>query len=117
MKIVEWLKTHIINVKKDNAQLFGDIKLSVFNGYVHLARKGIKVDDVITEKEIPGLTYFRWQYGVPIDYDTLKYILFQSEFQEKIQRDLKLKKFHVECDLEGTGLIMFGQRDSDYKLT
>ena len=91
-KIMQWLKTHIIDVKTNGIQLFGDLKMTIFNGYVHFARKGIKVDDVITEESVPGLKYFRWQYGLSIDYDTLKYILFQSKFQEKIKRDLEEQK-------------------------
>lgn len=43
--------------------------------------------DTITEANTPGLKYFKWQYGLPIDYDTLKYVLFQNKFQENLVQD------------------------------
>lgn len=92
MKIFNYLNKEMVSKKFDNFQMFGDMKIAIFNGYVHLARKGIKIDDVITEANVPDLKYFRWQYGIPIDYDTLKYLLFQSDFQRKIQRDIDEQK-------------------------
>lgn len=87
MKIVKFLKEHMFDAKPGQAKIFDGVKMTIFNGYVHLARSGIKVDDIITAEDIPDLKYFKWQYGIPIDYDTLKYLLFQSEFQKKIKRD------------------------------
>lgn len=87
-KIVQWLRTNLINKKSDDVYIFGDIKISIFGGYVHLSRKGIRADDVITQELVPNLKYFKWQYGIPIDYDTLKYTLFQSTFQSALQRDI-----------------------------
>lgn len=91
-KIYDFIVKELVVKKFDNFQLFGDLKLALFNGYIHIARKGIRVDDKITEELVPNLSYFKWQYGIPIDYDTLKYLLFQSEFQRKIQRDLDEQK-------------------------
>jgi len=91
-KIVKWLSVNLINKKSDDVYIFGDIKISIFNGYVHLSRRGIRADDVITPELVPKLKYFKWQYGIPIDYDTLKYTLFQSTFQEKLQRDIEQQK-------------------------
>lgn len=90
-KIIDWLKKNMIDVNK-NINIFGDLKMCIFNGYIHLARVGLKVDDVINKNDLPDLNFFKWQYGIPIDYDTLKYILFQSDFQNKITRDIEEQK-------------------------
>ncbi len=91
-KIVKWVTDHLTNKVTDNIKIFGDMKISIFNGYVHFARKGIRVDDIITQKLIPDLEYFKWQYGIPIDYDTLKYLLFQSDFQRNIKKNVSEQK-------------------------
>lgn len=91
-KIIEWLSKNIINNPADDNKIFTDIKMSIFNGYVHLARKGIKIDDVINEELIPNLKFYKWQYGIPIDYDTLKYILFQNKFQSQISKNIEEQK-------------------------
>jgi hypothetical protein len=83
-KIVSWITENLVQHK---SKLFADLKMSVFNGYVHLARKGLRVDDIISQELVPHLTYFKWQYGVPIDYDTLKYVLFQNDFQKTLVRN------------------------------
>jgi hypothetical protein len=87
MRIVNFVKNEMLDKDIQNQKIFNGIKMTIFNGYVHLARSGIKVDDVINKQNVPELKYFKWQYGIPIDYDTLKYLLFQSEFQKKIKRD------------------------------
>ena len=89
-KIIEWIKQHLFVDSK--FKFFDGLKVGIFSGYVHLSRKGIKVDDIITQKDVPNLKYFKWQYGIPIDYDTLKYILFQSDFQKKIKKDIEEQK-------------------------
>lgn len=89
-KIVEWIKEHLLSENEFN--IFDGLKIGIFNGYIHLSRKGIKIDDVITPENVPDLQYFKWQYDIPIDYDTLKYILFQNDFQKKIKRDLEQQK-------------------------
>ncbi len=89
-KIIEWINEHMLS--DHQFKIFDGLKMGIFGGYVHFSRKGIKVDDVITETDVPDLQYFKWQYGIPIDYDTLKYILFQSDFQQKITRDLEEQK-------------------------
>jgi len=88
-KIISWLMENMVDVTTDGTKIFGDLKMSIFNGYVHIARKGIKTEDVITEKGLPNLKYFTWQYDIPIDYDTLKYILFQNKLQQNLQRDIE----------------------------
>lgn len=86
-KIVQWLALNIIPVSIDGSKTFSDLKVSIFNGYIHLSRKGLKVDDIITQDLIPDLKYFRWQYGIPIDYDSLKFTLFQNNFQRNLEED------------------------------
>lgn len=89
-KIIEWVKKHMLSDKQ--FKIFDGLKIGIFGGYVHFSRKGIRVDDVITEDDINDLQYFRWQYGIPIDYDTLKYVLFQSNFQRNIKRNIEQQK-------------------------
>ena len=91
-KIIKWVTDHLINKETNGIKIFGDMKLSIFNGYVHFARKGIRVDDIITPKLIPDLAFFKWQYGIPIDYDTLKYLLFQNDFQRNITKNVSEQK-------------------------
>lgn len=91
-KITDWIMEKLITKKTDDINIFGDLKMSIFNGYVHFARKGLKVDDVITKELVPNLNFFKWQYGIPIDYDTLKYLVFQSDFQRGLKRDIEEQK-------------------------
>ena len=91
-KIVKWISEHLTSKETDGIKIFGDMKLSIFNGYVHFSRQGIRVDDVITQELIPSLSFFKWQYGIPIDYDTLKYLLFHSDFQKNITRNVQEQK-------------------------
>jgi len=78
-KIIEWVTKHLMKT------VFKDLKMAIHNGYVHIGRKGINVNDKVTEKLVPDLVYLKWQYGIPIDYDTLKFMLFQSDYQRKIK--------------------------------
>lgn len=89
-KIIEWVRSNMLN--DTEIKLFDGLKMGIFGGYVHFSRAGLKVDDVINETDLPDLKYFRWQYGIPIDYDTLKYILFQSDFQRKLKKDIDEQK-------------------------
>jgi len=91
-KIIKWIQNNMINAKTDELNIFGDLKLVIHNGYIHIARKGINVEDVITPKLVGNLNYFKWQNDIPIDYDTLKYILFQNDFQKKLKHDISQRK-------------------------
>ena len=88
-KIIKYIIDTMMMTKKLNKEntieIFTDLKMSIFNGYVHIARKGLQVSDKITGDLIPNLKYFNWQYNIPIDYDTLKYVLFQNKFQKNLQ--------------------------------
>ena len=57
--------------------------VNVYDGYVYITRKGAKIKDNITKELVPNLKYFEWQYNNPIDYDTLKYVIYQNTFQKK----------------------------------
>ncbi|AYV75942.1 MAG: hypothetical protein Terrestrivirus3_211 [Terrestrivirus sp.] len=84
-KIIKWiLDTMMIK----EIAVFSDLKVSIHNGYVHIARKGISTNDTIKPTNVPDLHFFKWQYGIPIDYDTLKYVLFQNKIQRNISRDV-----------------------------
>ena len=58
----------------------------IYGGYVYFARAGIPVSDIITPEKVPKLEHFKWSYGIPIDYDTLKYVLFQNSYQQKVNK-------------------------------
>jgi hypothetical protein len=91
-KIIKWLMEHMSNMKTNGVRIFGDMKMAIHNGYVHIGRKGIKVTDKITTDNVGELNYFKWQYGIPIDYDALKYILFQTGVQKKMIHDVAQQK-------------------------
>jgi len=91
-KIINWLNTNMINVTTDDIRIFGDMKVAIHNGYVHIGRKGISVIDQVTRDNIGDLEYFTWQYNLPIDYDTLKYVLFQNDVQKELEHGLAQRK-------------------------
>lgn len=103
-KIMKWLIDNMIDVKSSDVQIFGDIKMAHFNGYIHITRKGINVNDTISESLVPDLKVFGWQYGKPIDYDTLKYVLFQTNTQSELERD-SIAKMEAEKVLAQEFLI------------
>jgi hypothetical protein len=83
-KIIKWINDKLISNK---TTIFKDLKMNVFNGYVHIWRNGLNPNDTITKQLVKDLQYFKWQYGRPIDYDTLKYVLFQNKIQKSIKKD------------------------------
>jgi hypothetical protein len=90
-KIIEWIRINMMDTNPNN-DLFKDLKMIIHNGYVHIGRTGIPVTDTITPKLVKDLKYLKWQYGIAIDYDTLKYILFQNDIQRNIQRNIEQQK-------------------------
>lgn len=75
-KIARWIER---SLKTD---AFTDLNITIFNGYVYLSRKGLKTTDIITKDLVPELNFFSWQEGKQIDYQTLKYVVFQNEYQK-----------------------------------
>jgi hypothetical protein len=86
-KIIKWIDNNLKSFAVQGIKIFGDLKMAIHNGYVHIGRKGINVTDKITDNLVGNLKYLKWQYDIPIDYDTLKYILFQTKFQKQITQD------------------------------
>jgi hypothetical protein len=111
-KIIAWIKQHMANVVTDNIKIFGDLKFAIHNGYVHIGRKGINVSDTITPQLVGKLHYLKWQYNIPIDYDTLKYILFQNNYQKKLIND-NAQRLEVEKILSQE-FLMIMQPQSKY---
>jgi len=68
---------------------FNDLKMVIFNGYIYFSRRGIRTWDEITDRLVENLHYYNWQYNKPIDYDVLKYVLFQNEYQRSIENDVE----------------------------
>jgi hypothetical protein len=85
-KIIKYITEELLKIN------ISDLKFAIFNGYVYMTRIGINVDDIITPDLVPDLKYFNWQYNIPIDYDTLKYILFQNPEQKKIISNIEQQK-------------------------
>ena len=91
-KIIEWLTTTMKNIVTNDITIFGSLQFSIHNGYVHIGRDGINVSDNITKDLVGKLTYFSWQYNKSIEYDTLKHLLFQTEFQKTLSHDVKQRQ-------------------------
>ncbi|ATZ80713.1 hypothetical protein BMW23_0667 [Bodo saltans virus] len=104
-KIIAWVKQNMSNVVTDGIKIFGDLKFAIHNGYVHIGRKGINVSDKITHDLVGKLSYLQWQYNIPIDYDTLKYMLFQNDYQKKLLHD-KTQRIEVEKILSQEYLLI-----------
>jgi hypothetical protein len=73
-------------------KLFTDIKCGIHQGYVNIYRIGSNTGDTITKELVPSLNYLSWQYDKPIDYHTLKYMIFQNDYQQNITENLIQKK-------------------------
>ena len=85
-KIIKWID----NVLKK--EVFKDLIVKIHEGYVYITRRGVKVVDVITKDIVPNLSHFDWQENKPINYDTLKYVIFQNTFQKNIQDNISQKR-------------------------
>lgn len=90
-KIIKYISMELENIG-EGLGIFNDLKFAIFNGYVYITRKGINIDDVITTELVPDLKYFNWQYDIPIDYDTLKFTLFQNPEQKKLISNIEQQK-------------------------
>jgi hypothetical protein len=91
-KIMNWIGKNVQNIQAGNLNIFDDLKMAIHNGYVHIGRKGIDVNDVISTDLVGKLNYFEWQNNIPINYDTLKYLMFQTQFQKGLQNDANQRK-------------------------
>ena len=85
-KIKNWIE----KILKTN--LFTDLQVKIHSGYVYITRTGATISDVITKKLVPSLNYFKWQENKPIDYHTLKYVIFQNSFQKNIETNIVQKR-------------------------
>jgi len=85
-KIKNWIE------KMLKTNLFNDLEVKIHSGYVYITRTGAKITDVITKKLVPSLNYFNWQENKPIDYHTLKYVIFQNSFQKNIETNIVQKR-------------------------
>ena len=85
-KIICWID------KVLKKEVFKDLITKIHDDYVYITRKGTKIKDVITKNLVPDLKYFDWQYNNPIDYDTLKYVIYQNTFQKKLEENILQKK-------------------------
>lgn len=79
-------------IEKILMPIFSDLKFYIHSGYVYITRKGVNVSDKITKELVPSLNYFNWQENKPIDYHTLKYIIFQNSFQKNIESNIVQKR-------------------------
>lgn len=86
--IIEWVDKKIKKyaTKYAGFELFQDLSMIHFNGYVYFVRKNINPQDILTENLVK-LNHFKDQYGKPIDYDLLRDKLFQTDLENKINGD------------------------------
>jgi hypothetical protein len=75
-KFSEYIKNYDI--------LFKNLNLVLHNKHIYIFRNGSNNNDVITEKLVGKLNHYPWQYNKIINYDVLKYIIFQNEFQQNL---------------------------------
>lgn len=98
----------------NQSDIFTDLIYKIHEGHVFITRKGAKVQDTVTENLTGPLHYFAWQLDKPIDYHTLKYVLFQNEYQRSIAIN---KKQREEADtILGLEYIIGLQCKSEYQL-
>jgi hypothetical protein len=102
----------IKHITKMTKGIFTDVQARIHLGYVYFTRKGAQVQDVVTKKLVPNLNYFGWQENKPIDYHTLKYVVFQNNYQKSIQEN-KLQKAEAE-NILGLEYIVAIQCKSQY---
>jgi hypothetical protein len=102
----------IKNVIKMTKNIFTDLQARIHMGYVYFTRKGGVVQDIVTKKLVPKLNYFPWQEDKPIDYNVLKYVIFQNNYQKSIKENL-LQKSEAEAIL-GLEYIIAVQCKSHY---
>ena len=84
-KIQKW-------IEKVMKPIFNDLQVKIHSGYVYITRKGAKISDVITTELVPNLNFFKWQENKPIDYHTLKHVVFQNAFQKNIESNIVQKR-------------------------
>ena len=107
-KIINWLKAQLGTYP----EIVNNLDMRIHKGYVHIFRTHIGApiagstsyitqqpnmfstynglllgQDRITELNIPNIKYFKWQYGLPIDYDTLKYVITPSDVKRDITQN------------------------------
>ena len=85
-KIKNWIE----KILKQN--IFTDLQVKIHDGYVYITRTGAMITDIITKELVPSLNYFKWQENKPIDYNTLKYVIFQNSFQKNIETNIIQKR-------------------------
>jgi hypothetical protein len=85
-KIITWID------KVLKKEVFKDLITHIHDDYIYITRKGTKIKDIITKELVSNLKYFDWQYNNPIDYDTLKYVIYQNTFQKKLKENILQKK-------------------------
>ena len=84
-KIIKWIDDVL---KK---KVFTDLITHIHEGYVYITRKGVNVLDTISKDHV-NLKYFGWQEGKPINYHTLKYVIFQNEYQQNLGDNIDQKR-------------------------
>jgi hypothetical protein len=102
----------IKHVTKMTKNIFTDLQARIHMGYVYFTRKGGMVQDIVTRELVPKLNYFPWQENKPIDYNVLKYVIFQNNYQKSIKDNL-LQKSEAESIL-GLEYIIAIQCKSHY---
>jgi hypothetical protein len=87
-KIIDWFKKNMITKEP----LFESLKVNIYNGYLYFGRKGIRTVDIIEPHRVLKLERLDWQYGKPIDYQTLKQHLFLNRIQLTLNDDVNIQK-------------------------
>lgn len=98
-KIMNWLAKEFSG--KDS--VVNGLKMYIDNGYVHIVRKGWSAchtgisgigegDDVIKKEHVGELKFNKFQYGIPIQYGSLRKSILHNEFQNDFNKDIEQKE-------------------------
>jgi len=60
--LIKWIEIYCPFVKDS-------VQFNIFNGYLYIIKNGIT--NIIDQINTPGLKILQWQYGIPIDYESL----------------------------------------------
>lgn len=92
-KMVDWLMSDLSRDPLFSGVGGAGLESNLHDGYVYITRRGVDSRDYITHDLLEKpLLYLRYQYGKPIDYTTLKYILFQNKFQKTLEQDTQIQE-------------------------
>ena len=90
--LTDRFKNKVVGAENNKRYPFKSLRFAIYGGYVHVARSDVELEDKITTTNVPGLETFGFQYDKPIQYDVLKYALFNTTTTDKTRDSENIKK-------------------------